>query len=168
VLSDGRRVASDTVVWTAGVTANPVVAQLGLPVDERGRVKVDEMLRVVDMPGVWSLGDCAAVPNEATPGELDPPTCQHALRQAGRLARNLRGTPKAYAFKTKGQMATLGRRHGIAVVGRMHVRGAVGWAFARGYHLLALPFTARRIRVMADWLAAACFRRDVTALSLNP
>jgi NADH:quinone reductase (non-electrogenic) len=163
-----RRVASDTVVWTAGVAANPVVAQLGLPVDERGRVRVDEMMRVVDVPGVWSLGDCAAVPNEATPGEFDPPTCQHALRQARRLARNLRGTPKAYAFKTKGQMATLGRRHGIAVVGRMHVRGVVGWTFARGYHLLALPFTSRRIRVMADWLAAACFRRDVTALSLNP
>jgi len=168
VLSDGRRVASDTVVWTAGVAANPVVTQLGLPVDERGRVRVDGMMRVADMPGVWSLGDCAAVPNEATPGEFDPPTCQHALRQARRLARNLRGTPKAYAFKTKGQMATLGRRHGIAVVGRMHVRGVVGWTFARGYHLLALPFTSRRIRVMADWLAAACFRRDVTALSLNP
>ena len=168
VLSDGRRVASDTVVWAAGVAANPVVARLGLPLDERGRVRVDEMMRVVDMPGVWSLGDCAAVPNEATPGEFDPPTCQHALRQARRLARNLRGTPKAYAFKTKGQMATLGRRHGIAVVGRMHVRGVVGWTFARGYHLLALPFASRRIRVMADWLAAACFRRDVTALSLNP
>jgi NADH dehydrogenase len=165
VLSDGRRVDTDTVVWTAGVAANPLVSQLGLPVDARGRVQVDETLRVVGMPGVWSLGDCAAVPNQAT-GEYDPPTCQHALRQARRLARNLRGTPRAYAYKTKGQMATLGRRHGIAVLGRVHVRGAVGWAVARGYHLVQLPFTSRRIRVMADWLAAACFRRDVTELSL--
>jgi NADH dehydrogenase len=168
VLSDGRRIESDTVVWTAGVAANPVVAQLGLPVDAHGRVQVDETLRVVDMPGVWSLGDCAAVPNAATPGELDPPTCQHALRQARRLARNLCGVPRAYAYKTKGQMATLGRRHGIAVLGRMPVRGAAGWAVARGYHLLQLPFASRRIRVMADWLAAACFRRDVTELSLSP
>jgi NADH dehydrogenase len=165
VLSDGRRVATDTVVWTAGVAANPLVAQLGLPVDERGRVQVDETLQVVGMPGVWSLGDCAAVPNEAT-GDYDPPTCQHALRQARRLARNLRGTPRAYAYKTRGQMATLGRRHGIAVLGRVHVRGAIGWAVARGYHLVQLPFTSRRIRVMGDWLAAACFRRDVTELSL--
>ena len=165
VLSDGRRVDSDTVVWTAGVAANPLVAKLGLPVDDRGRVQVDETLQVVGMPGVWSLGDCAAVPNEAT-GELDPPTCQHALRQARRLARNLRGTPRAYAYKTRGQMATLGRRHGIAVLGRVHVRGALGWAVARGYHLVQLPFTSRRIRVMADWLAAACFRRDVSELSL--
>jgi NADH dehydrogenase len=125
------------------------------------------MLRVVDMPGVWSLGDCAAVPNAATPGELDPPTCQHALRQARRLARNLRGAPRAYAYRTRGQMATLGRRHGIAVLGRVHVRGAIGWAAARGYHLLQLPFASRRMRVMADWLAAACFRRDVTELSLS-
>jgi NADH:ubiquinone reductase (H+-translocating) len=168
VLSDGRRIASDTVVWTAGVAANPLVAALGLPVDARGRVRVDETLAVVDMPGVWALGDCAAVPNAATPGELDPPTCQHALRQARRLARNLRGAPRAYAYKTKGQMATLGRRHGIAVLGRIHVRGLVGWTVARGYHLLQLPFASRRMRVMADWLAAACFRRDVTALSLNP
>jgi NADH:ubiquinone reductase (H+-translocating) len=166
VLSDGRRIDTDTVVWTAGVAANPLVAQLGLPVDHHGRVRVDEMLRVVDMPGVWSLGDCAAVPNAATPGELDPPTCQHALRQARRLARNLRGAPRAYAYRTRGQMATLGRRHGIAVLGRVHVRGAIGWAVARGYHLLQLPFASRRMRVMADWLAAACFRRDVTELSL--
>jgi NADH dehydrogenase len=168
VLSDGRRIASDTVVWTAGVAANPVVAQLGLPVDGHGRVQVDETLAVVDMPGVWSLGDCAAVPNAATPGELDPPTCQHALRQARRLTRNLRGAPRAYAYKTKGQMATLGRRHGIALVGRLPLRGALGWAFARGYHLFQLPFASRRMRVTADWLAAACFRRDVTELSLNP
>jgi NADH dehydrogenase len=63
-------------------------------------------------------------------------------------------------------MATLGRRHGIAVLGRVHVRGAIGWAVARGYHLVQLPFTSRRIRVMADWLAAACFRRDVSELTL--
>ena len=165
VLSDGRRVDSDTVVWTAGVAANPLVAQLGLPVDDRGRVQVDETLQVVGMPGVWSLGDCAAVPNEAT-GEFDPPTCQHALRQARRLASNLRGTVKPYRYRTRGQMATLGRRHGIAVLGRVHVRGAIGWAVARGYHLVQLPFTSRRIRVMADWLAAACFRRDVSELTL--
>jgi NADH:ubiquinone reductase (H+-translocating) len=164
VLSDGRRVETGTVVWTAGVAANPLVAQLGLPVDARGRVQVDETLEVVGMPGVWSLGDCAAVPNEAT-GEYDPPTCQHALRQARRLARNLRGREKQYRFKSLGSMATLGRRHGIAVLGRIHVRGAIGWTVARGYHLLQLPFASRRMRVMADWLAAACFRRDVSELS---
>jgi NADH dehydrogenase len=164
VLSDGRRIETETVVWTAGVAANPVAARLGLPLDERGRVPVDELLRVEGLDGVWALGDIAAVPNAAT-GELDPPTCQHALRQAKRLARNLKGREKPYRYKSLGSMATLGRRHGIAVVGRLRLRGLSGWAVARGYHLLALPFVARRARVLADWTHAALFRRDVAELT---
>jgi NADH dehydrogenase len=164
-LSDGTRVHAETVVWTAGVSANPLVAQLGLPVDERGRLQVDESLRVRDVEGVWALGDCAAVPNAAYEGAFDPPTCQHALRQARRLARNLRGAVKPYRYRTRGQMATLGRRHGIAVLGAVRVRGVLGWAVARGYHLLQLPFTSRRARVLADWTTAALFRRDVAELS---
>jgi NADH:quinone reductase (non-electrogenic) len=107
-----------------------------------------------------------AVPNAATGGEPDPLTCQHALRQARRLASNLRGAVKPYRYRTRGQMATLGRRHGIAVLGAVKVRGVLGWAVARGYHLLQLPFTSRRARVLADWTAAAVFRRDVAELSL--
>jgi NADH:ubiquinone reductase (H+-translocating) len=164
-LSDGRRIGTETVVWTAGVTANPLLAELGLPLDKYGRVPVDETLRVVGSSRIWALGDCAAVPNEATPGETDPATCQHALRQARRLARNLRGTPRAYSYRTRGQMATLGSRHGIALVGRMRVKGLLGWIIARGYHVLQLPFAARRARVLADWTAAALFRRDVAELS---
>ena len=165
-LSDGHRIETSTVVWTAGVAANPLVTILGLPVDEHGRVEVDETLRVVGSPDIWSLGDCAAVPNQATPGVTDPPTCQHALRQARRLSRNLRGTPRPYKYRSLGHMATLGRRHGIAVVAGLRLRGIAGWAFARGYHVLQLPFAARRARVIADWTAAALFRRDLAELSM--
>jgi NADH dehydrogenase len=165
-LSDGRRIESNTVVWTAGVTPNPALAQFGLPRDSQGRVPVDSMLRVQGAKHIWALGDCAAVPNEATPGETDPATCQHALRQARRLASNLRGTPKPYSYRTRGQMATLGSRQGVALVGRLKVNGLLGWHIARGYHLLQLPFISRRARVLADWTAAAMFRRDVAELSL--
>jgi NADH dehydrogenase len=165
-LSDGRRIETSTVVWTAGVAPNPLVTILGLPVDEHGRVEVDETLRVVGSPDIWSLGDCAAVPNQATPGVTDPPTCQHALRQARRLSRNLRGTPRPYKYRSLGHMATLGRRHGIAVVAGLRLRGIAGWAFARGYHMLQLPFASRRARVVADWTAAALFRRDLAELSM--
>ena len=164
-LADGERIESRTVIWTAGVAPHPLAGRLGLPLDERGRVPVDELLRVRGMDGVSSLGDCAAVPNAATPGETDPATCQHALRQARRLARNLTGEPRPYAYRTRGQMATLGRRHGIALVGTLPVRGFAGWLLARGYHVLQLPFAARRLRVLADWTAAAMFRRDVAELS---
>ena len=164
-LSNGTRVPTHTLVWTAGVKASPLLGGLGLPLDDRGRVAVDETLRVSGLENVWALGDCAAVPNAATPGELDPATCQHALRQARRLARNLRGTPRPYRYRTRGQMATLGRRHGIALLGRLPIAGAPGWLLARGYHLLNLPLRARRVRVLADWVAAACFRRDVAELT---
>jgi NADH dehydrogenase FAD-containing subunit len=78
--------------------ASPVVKSLGLPTDEYGLVRVDEKLRVTGVPHVWALGDCAAVPNEATPGETDPATSEHALHQAYQLARNLRGTPAPYRY----------------------------------------------------------------------
>jgi NADH dehydrogenase len=165
VLSDGRRIETETVVWTAGVAANPAAARLGLPLDARGRVPVDELLRVEGMDGVWALGDIAAVPNAATPGAIDPPTCQHALRQARALARNLAGRARPYSFKSLGAMATLGRRHGIALVGGLRLRGLPGWFVARGYHLAALPFVSRRARVLADWTHSALFRRDVAELT---
>ena len=164
-LSDGRRIDAETLIWTAGVTANPLVGELGLPVDERGRVEVDETLRVNGVPHVWALGDCAAVPNGATPERLDPPTCQHALRQARQLVENLRGAPRPYRYRSRGQMATLGSRNGIALVGRLPVSGLLGWLIARGYHLLQLPFHSRRARVFADWVSAALFRRDIAELS---
>jgi NADH dehydrogenase len=160
-LSGGRRIEAETIVWTAGVTPNPLLAELGLPLDEHGRVRVDETLAVEGMEDVWALGDAAAVPNAATPGATDPATCQHALRQARRLARNLRGAVKPYRYRTRGQMATLGSRHGIATAGALRFRGLDGWVIARGYHLLALPFVSRRLRVLADWASAAVFRRDV-------
>jgi len=159
------RIPTHTLVWTAGVRANPLLRELGLPLDDRGRVEVDEFLRVRGIPGVWALGDCARVPNtrSTTP---DPPTCQHALRQARRLARSIKsGTPKPYRYRTRGQMATLGSRHGIAVVGGLRVRGLLGWTIARGYHLIQLPFASRRMRVVADWTAAALFPRDVAELT---
>jgi NADH dehydrogenase len=160
-LSDGRRIETETLVWTAGVTPNPLLGQLGLPLDVDGRVRVDETLAVEGIEGVWALGDAAAVPNAATPGETDPATCQHALRQARRLARNLRGPAKPYRYRTRGQMATLGSRHGIATAGALRFRGLDGWVVARGYHLMALPFASRRARVLGDWASSAMFRRDV-------
>ena len=115
VLGDGTRIPTSTLVWTAGVRPHPLLRELGLPLDERGRVEVDELLRVRGHEHVWSLGDCARVPN--TRSTLpDPPTCQHALRQARRLAKNLQGDRQPYGYRMMGQVATLGRYKGIAEV----------------------------------------------------
>jgi NADH dehydrogenase len=163
-LSDGTRLETETVVWTAGVTPHPLVAELGLPLDERGRIRVGPTLRVEGRKDVWALGDCAAVPNAAT-GDLDPPTCQHALRQARRLARNLRGEERPYGYRMLGQGATLGRDRGIAnLFGHVNFRGRAGSAVTRLYHLQQLPLVSRRLRVVADGMLSMFFGRDMADL----
>jgi NADH:ubiquinone reductase (H+-translocating) len=164
LLSDGERIATHTLVWTAGVRANPLLSKLGLPLDAHGRVSVDSFLRVEGRENAWALGDCAAVPNEATPGRFDPPTSQHALRQARALARNLTGTPRPYRYRMLGQVATLGRYRGIAVVFGLRLRSFPGWFVTRTYHLSQLPLFSRKLRVVTDWTVALLFRRDIAEL----
>jgi NADH dehydrogenase len=165
-LSDGSRLETDTLVWTAGVRANPLLAELGLPLDERGRVLVTSTLRVSDQERMWALGDCARVPNEATPGHPDPPTSQHALRQARRLAKNIGGHARPYRYRMLGQVATLGRYKGIADVLGVRLRGFPGWFVTRTYHLYQLPLLSRKLRVVADWTTSLFFRRDIAELGL--
>jgi NADH dehydrogenase len=166
-LSDGETLLTHTVVWTAGVRPNAAVELLGLPLDDRGRVPVDATLRVEGEERLWALGDCAAVPNEATPGQLDPPTCQHALRQARRLASNLaRGERRPYRYRMLGQVATLGRYKGIADVLGLRLRGFPGWFVTRTYHLYQLPLLSRKLRVVTDWTVALFFRRDIVELGM--
>jgi NADH dehydrogenase len=165
-LSDGTTLETETLVWTAGVRAHPLLAELGLPLDDRGRVVVDPLLRVEDRRNIWALGDCARVPNEATPEHPDPPTCQHALRQARRLAKNLGGKHKPYRYRMLGQVATLGRHKGIADVIGLRLRGFPGWFVTRTYHLYQLPLLSRKLRVVVDWTVALFFRRDIAELSM--
>jgi NADH:ubiquinone reductase (H+-translocating) len=165
-LSDGTRLETETLVWTAGVKANPLLAKLSLPLDERGRVVVDSTFRVEGLEGVWALGDCARVPNQATPDRADPPTCQHALRQARRLAKNLEGDVRPYRYRMLGQVATLGRHKGIADVLGIRLRGFVGWFVTRTYHLYQLPLLTRKLRVVTDWTVSLFFRRDIAELGM--
>jgi NADH dehydrogenase len=163
VLAGGLTIPTRTLVWTAGVMANPLLGELGLPLDERKRVEVDEFMRVRGHDNVWSLGDCARVPNtrSATP---DPPTCQHALRQARRLAKNLQGDLQPYGYRMLGQVATLGRYKGIADVLGVRLRGFIGWFVTRSYHLYQLPLLSRKLRVVVDWTTSLLFKRDIAEL----
>jgi NADH dehydrogenase len=161
VLGDGTRIPTHTLVWTAGVRPHPLLSELGVPLDERGRVVVDETLRVREH--VWALGDCARVPNTRA-DHPDPPTCQHALRQARRLAKNIAGDPQPYGYRMLGQVATLGRYKGIADVLGLRLRGFPGWFVTRSYHLYQLPLLSRKLRVVTDWTVALLFKRDIAEL----
>jgi NADH dehydrogenase len=163
VLGNGTQIPTRTLVWTAGVRPNPLLRELGLPLDERGRVEVDSFLRVREH--VWALGDCAHVPNTRS-DTPDPPTSQHALRQARRLAKNILGEPQPYGYRMLGQVATLGRYKGIADVLGLRLRGFPGWFVTRTYHLYQLPLVSRKLRVVVDWTTALLFKRDIAELSM--
>lgn len=170
-LDDGTVIGTHTLVWSAGVAPNPVLRDFGLPLGERGHVLVDDCLRVEGFEHIWALGDAARVPNRATPGEYDPPTSQHALRQARRLARNLmavrRGSPpQPYRYRALGQVATLGRYKGIAEVLGLRFSGFLGWFITRSYHLYAMPLLTRQIRVLSDWTLSLLFKRDVVSFGV--
>ena len=93
MLSDGTEFDSDTIVWNAGVKANPIMGSSDLPLDQRGRLICTASMQVEGVPGVWAAGDCAAVPDlsrtEEDPSATCAPNAQHAVRQAKLLAKNI-------------------------------------------------------------------------------
>jgi NADH dehydrogenase len=167
-LSDGEEFEADTLVWTTGVRPNPLVAKMGLTNDDRGRLVVDRFLRVQGAEGVWAAGDCAAVPDLLL-GGYNPPTAQHALRQARAIASNIAATfedepLKEFRYKNMGGLASLGRYKGIARVLGIHLRGFPAWWLHRNYHLLMIPTFNRKVRIILDWTVGLFFRRDVAQL----
>jgi NADH:ubiquinone reductase (H+-translocating) len=164
VLGDGLRVQTETVVWTAGVTPRPVARALGLPVDAQGRIVVDPSLRVEGRTDIWALGDNARVPNTATPHRPDPPTCQHAVRQARAVVRSLGGDRAPYRYRSIGEGATLGRGKGIARILGLHLHGRLGGLITRAYHVRVVPSGSRRWRILADGLLSVLLRRDIIEL----
>ena len=168
-LSDGSEIAAATIVWTAGVRPSPLPIESGLRVDDRGRLLVDRALRVVGVDGIWAAGDVAAVPDPDAPAGLSPPTAQHALRQAKRLAANvaaaLEGRPQEpFRYRNKGMLCSLGHYRGVADPFGIRIRGFPAWFLHRTYHLLYMPTLARKVRIALDWTVALLFPRDLAQL----
>ncbi len=168
LLSSGETLAARTVVWTAGVRASPVAEQLGLPL-ERGRIVCEPSMRVSGYENVWALGDIAAVPDPARPGQPCPPTAQHAIRQGKLLGRNLAAVmqgrqPRPFSFKTLGAFADLGRHTAVANLMGLRVKGFLAWAICRFYHLAWLPGADRKSRLIADWSVELIFPRDLAEM----
>lgn len=172
-LSTGEEFDSELIVWTAGNGANPVIGKhTDLPVDARGLVVVRPDLRVEGVTGAWAAGDDAAVPDLASPvpGARTVPNAQHAYRQGKLLARNIIATlrgrePKPYVHRSLGSIATLGLGRGIFQYRRLVITGLPAWLVHRGYHVLAVPSWERKVRLLAVWLTAALFGRDILSLA---
>src|SRR3954451_6491796 len=164
-LSTGEEIPCRTLVWTAGVRPSPIVAKLGLPLAERGRIVTDEYLRVPGYDGVWAIGDAAAVPAPAAGGKRPtPPTAQHALRQGRLVGANVaaalgHGHLKKFTYKTLGVFVDMGRHQAVAEMVGVRIRGFPAWFAARTYHLALMPGGPRRVRLLVDWTVGLFFGR---------
>jgi NADH dehydrogenase len=132
---------------------------------QRGRVVVDSALEVPAFPGVWAVGDCAAIidPVSKTPY---PPTAQHALREGQRAAKNicarLKGRPTTpFLYKAPGQLASIGRRTGVARIFGLKFSGVFGWVLWRSVYLMKLPRLEKKLRVGLQWALDVVFERDL-------
>ncbi len=168
-LSDGEVVPSRTVAWTAGVRPAPVIEQLGLPLDSGGRIVVDRFCQVEGRTDVWAIGDAAAVPDPARPGQPTPPTCQHALRQGRTVGGNVAaalgaGRPTPFTYKTLGVFVDMGHQKAVAETLGIKWRGFPAWFLARSYHMLMMPGIKRQLRLIVDWTVDLLFGRDTSEL----
>lgn len=177
VLSNGIEYDGELIVWTAGNAAPQLVRNhTDLPVNAQGRLLVRADLRIgtedAPLEDAWAAGDDAAVPDLAAPvaGTSTVPNAQHAVRQGKLLAKNLKASlrgraPKEYVHHSLGAVATLGLGTGIFQFRGLVIKGFLAWLMHRGYHVLAVPTWDRKFRVLAVWITAAFYGRDIVSLA---
>jgi NADH:ubiquinone reductase (H+-translocating) len=130
---------------------------------------VNEYLAVPGVSGLWAAGDCAAVPDGYETGNFWPPTAQHGMREAIMAAKNIEAAIlgrelKPFVFTTLGQLATIGRRTGVAMMFGFKFSGLIAWAMWRGIYLMKLPRLAKKLRVLMDWTLDLLFGREIEQL----
>src|SRR5215212_1247352 len=170
-LKNGRSISTNTVIWSGGVAPNPITEELTCERDKKsGRIITNKHLEVQGYPGVFAIGDCAFIIDPNT-GDPYPPTAQHAIREGTVVAQNIisliegkPGNKKVFEYKTKGMMASIGKRNGVGAILGIEVQGFIAWWIWRMYYLANLPTLQKKIRVMADWTLDIFFKRDVTML----
>ncbi len=169
--SENNTVPCSTVIWTAGIAPNPVLKELdGLPLNKFGGLQCEGDYRAVGTENIWGLGDCAAVPGPD--GKPMPPLAQIAIRQAPQLARNIAAVEAGRQttpgeVHLQGVLVPLGRHRGVADLKAICIHGFFAWVMWRAIYLIKTPKLSRRIRVLADWLLNAFFRKDYSQLGMN-
>ena len=162
-------IRTKTLIWTAGVTPVNTIKRSMLKTD-RGKVIIDEYLEAEGFPGIFAIGDCALFLNSETKRPF-PPTAQIAEAQAKTAAKNLKAVIKnsekeKFEFHSKGQMAIIGKRSGIATFLGMNISGFWAWLIWRNVYLSKIPTLDKKIRVFLDWTIDLFFDRDISRLKL--
>jgi len=167
---NGMKIPCSTFLWAGGVSVDPVISKLETEHSSRGSIMVDKFLKLKNHPNVFALGDCASIIDERT-GKPYPPTAQHAVRQAKTVSENIissirvKDSEKPFVYSSKGSMAKIGKRNGVALLMGNKIHGFAAWLLWRQYYLSTLPTTEKKFRVAIDWFADLFFPRDITILS---
>ncbi len=170
-LKDGTIMPTKTIIWSGGVAPSSLLTSISCEHDHKsGRITVDKYLELPNYKGVYALGDCAYIIDPYS-GNPYPPTAQHAIREGAIVANNIITSiegrsedRKVFDYKTKGMMASIGKRTGIGNLLGIEVQGLLAWLIWRSYYLTHLPTLQKKIRVLADWILDMFFKRDVTML----
>ena len=162
-------IRTKTLIWTAGVTPVNTIKRSMFKTD-KGKVIINDFLEVQDFPGVFAIGDCALHLDPETQRPL-PPTAQIAEAQAKVAAKNLislikNSQKEKFVYHSKGQMAIIGKRSGIATFLGMNISGFWAWLIWRNVYLSKISTFDKRTRVFLDWVIDLFFDRDISRLKL--
>ena len=169
-LDDDTIIPSYTIIWTAGVTPSRLTANLPCDHDKGHRIISSNYLEIPHHPGVYAVGDCASITDPKT-GKPYPPTAQHAIRQGKVAAKNIILTikgkeekKKKFDYKTRGMMAEIGKRAGVATLFGLKFHGFLAWWLWRTFYLANLPTIKKKIKVMSDWTMDLLYKPDVAMI----
>jgi NADH dehydrogenase len=163
LLEGGEIIRTRNVFWTAGIKPPTLLQTLDVE-KEKGRIKVDEFLRVISHPEVFAIGDLASITDVRTGGKV-PATAQAAVQEGAWVGKSLSFTmggkdPPPFTYKDKGYMLSLGRHVGIAETRHVRVSGFLGWLLWRVIHIRLISTTRSRLGVIFDWTFAYFYKRN--------
>jgi NADH dehydrogenase len=169
-LTSGERIETGMIVCTVGTETHSLIKDLGLTL-EKGRLKTDPDMKVSGTTNLWSLGDCALVPN-VYDGQPCPATAQFAVQQARQLAENLKcvsqgAVTKPFNFHPRGMLASIGHRNAVAVIYGVKLSGFIAWFLWRGIYLAKLPTFSRKLEVAISWAVGIPFPPNIVQLRLS-
>jgi NADH dehydrogenase len=154
-LSDGV-IRAANILWAAGVSASPLTARLGVPLDRAGRVKVEPDLSLPGHPEVFAIGDLAALVDAS--GKPVPGVSPAAIQEAQHVARQIEDeldriadARQPFRYWDKGSMATIGRSAAVAQMGKFELTGFVAWVAWLFVHLVFLVGFRNRVAVLLQW-----------------
>jgi NADH dehydrogenase len=166
-LDNGTVIGTYTLIWTAGVSPSKVVSDLACDHDKHHRIICNNYLELSGYGGeVYALGDCASITDPHTEKPY-PPTAQHAIRQGKVAAKNIvssiegKRKKQNFDYKTKGMMAEIGKRAGVAELFGFKIHGFLAWWLWRTFYLSNLPTIKKKLKVMGDWTMDLIYKPDV-------